>query len=128
PHKDEYQYSGINRSRHLCGLPPLKNELAKIEQSQLNKQWIVQSPILNACAVFLSFTDLEGDLCQEFSAHVLEYSGKSNINEAANYLRDKKATRMRELIALKRVNLPELATGDLVRPLLKAISLAKGEI
>lgn len=128
PHKDEYQYSGINRSRHLCGLPPLKNELEKIEQSQLNKQWIVQSPILNACAVFLSFTDLEGDLCQEFSAHVLEYSGKSNINEAANYLRDKKATRMRELIALKRINLSELATGDLVRPLLKAISLARGEI
>lgn len=126
PHKEEYQYAGINRCLSLCGLPPLANENRKIEHFQLHQKWGAQTPVLNAHGIFLSYTDLEGDLCQEFSEHVLDYTGKESISDAADYLREKKATRMRELTTKKRDKLIELQKGDLIRPLSMAVSLAKG--
>jgi putative ATP-dependent endonuclease of OLD family len=47
--------------------------------------------------------DLEGDLTNDFSKHVLDYTGKDNQDDAADYLRGKKAIRMRELIKEKKI-------------------------
>lgn len=128
PNKDEFQYAGLNRGLQLCNIDGIPNEFLPISKEQLNAKWQQYSQVLNDKGVFISKVDLEADLCEEFLNHVKDYTGKDSAEEAANYLRGKKAIRMRELLALKKDNLAVLGGGELVKPLKMVISIAKGEL
>jgi putative ATP-dependent endonuclease of OLD family len=48
----------------------------------LHDKWGIISPIINPFGVYISFLDLEGDLTNDFSKHVLDYTGKDNQDDA----------------------------------------------
>ncbi|MEV9618301.1 AAA family ATPase [Serratia marcescens] len=127
PKKQEWQYAGINRALKLCNLASKDNQQSEITLPELITAWGDYSPIVNRHGVYLSFSDLEGDLSNEFTLEVMDYSGKDDIDSAANYLRSKKAIRMRELLKLYKQNLIKLESGDLARPLYHCERLARGE-
>ncbi|MFJ5341324.1 ATP-dependent nuclease [Pectobacterium sp. CHL-2024] len=127
PHKKEWQYAGVNRSLALCGKSKEPNSSIPIDSKALHTKWGFISPIINPYGVYISFFDLEGDLANDFSKHVLDYASKDNLDDASDYLRGKKAIRMRELIKEKKYFLTELKNKDIARPLMHALKIARGE-
>ncbi len=127
PHKNEWQYAGVNRALALCGENKEPNLSIPIDSKALHTKWGAISPIINPNGVYISFFDLEGDLTNDFSGHVLDYTSKDNQDDAADYLREKKAIRMRELIKEKKNFLIELKSKDIARPLMHALKIARGE-
>ncbi|EOC1319582.1 ATP-dependent endonuclease, partial [Cronobacter turicensis] len=99
-----------------------------IDIKALHTKWGGITPIINPNGVYLSFFDLEGDLANDFSKHVLDYANKDNQDDAADYLREKKAIRMRDLIKVKKDFLIELKSKDIARPLMHALKIARGEL
>jgi Predicted ATP-dependent endonuclease of the OLD family len=127
PHKNEWQYAGVNRALALCGRSKEPNSIIPIDSRALHSKWGAISPIINPKGVYISFFDLEGDLANDFSKHVLDYASKDNLDDAADYLRGKKAIRMRELIKEKKNFLTELKSKDIARPLMHVLKIARGE-
>ncbi|OPJ98279.1 ATP-dependent endonuclease [Serratia marcescens] len=127
PHKNEWQYAGVNRALALCGRSKEPNSIIPIDSRALHSKWGTISPIINPKGVYISFFDLEGDLANDFSKHVLDYASKDNLDDAADYLRGKKAIRMRELIKEKKNFLTELKSKDIARPLMHVLKIARGE-
>ncbi|WP_312283188.1 AAA family ATPase [Pseudescherichia sp.] len=128
PHKNEWQYAGVNRALALCGGSKEPNASIPIDSKALHTKWGIISPIINPNGVYISFFDLEGDLANDFSKHVLDYASMDNLDDAADYLRGKKAIRMRELIKEKKNFLTELRNKDIARPLIHALKIARGEL
>lgn len=128
PKKQEWQYSGINRALRLCGLSNKENKSSEISLHDLISEWGCYTPTINQYGVYLSFSDLEGDLSSELSKELMDYSGKDDIDAAANYLRAKKAIRMREFLNIYKESLLNLKDNDLVRPLYHCEKLARGEL
>lgn len=128
PRKDEWQYAGINRALALCGKNKEPNSSVPIDSKALHTKWGTISPIINPYGVYISFLDLEGDLTNDFSKHVLDYTGMDNQDDAADYLRGKKAIRMRELIKEKKDILIEVKDKDIARPLIHTLRIARGEL
>lgn len=128
PKKQEWQFSGVNRALALCGLNKIKNRENEITTTELSTIWSHVSPQINKHGVYLSFNDLEGDISHDFSDCVIAFSGAGTTEEGANYLRGKKAIRMRALIKNYKNRLVELNKSDLARPLYHCEKLAKGEL
>jgi len=127
PHKQEWQYSGLNRALSICRLPILTNEKQPIENLKLQAKLSCYKEKLNSMNVFVAFKDLEGDLSEEFSYELQSFTGASNNEDAAKYLRGKKATRMRELLKAASEKLIQIKDGELARPLIRALKLSRGD-
>ncbi|UDQ82425.1 AAA family ATPase [Erwinia rhapontici] len=127
PYRQEWSYAGINRALTLCGLHKEGHVANKITSSDLFNAWGRVTPQINKQGVFLSVTDLEGDLAHDFTEHLMDFSGADDIKGAANFLREKKATRMRALLKQKSHFLTELVNKDIARPLFAVQKLVRGE-
>ncbi|WP_416329205.1 ATP-dependent nuclease [Raoultella planticola] len=127
PHRQEWSYTGANRALTLCGLSKGGHVSHEITSRERHNEWGRVTPLINANGVFLSITDLEGDLSYDFTAHLLDFSGAADADAAADFLRDKKAIKMRALLKHKRQFLAELADKDIARPLLAVQKLVRGE-
>ncbi|QWT40133.1 AAA family ATPase [Dickeya dadantii] len=128
PRRTDWSYTGINRALALCGLPKGINVPNEIKHKDLVNAWGAASPQVNPYGVFLSFTDLEGDLAGTLASYMMAFSGQSNSDDAVDYFREKKAIRMREFLKAYRAVLPELSDKDIARPLLYAQRLAKEDV
>lgn len=128
PKKSEWQYSGLNRALVLCGMNPLKNEMIEISHEQRIGKYNIYKDTLKQNNIFVSINDLEGDISVELSDQLKEYVGVDNAEEAAKYLRGKKAIRMQEFLNEFSHTLKTISKGELIAPLLTAVMLATEEM
>lgn len=127
PKKNEWQYAGLNRALSLCGIENLPNENAPITEENAINSLNGKKKILNENHIYVSYKDLEGDISCELSTQLREHVGIDSNDEAAQYLRGKKAIRMRLFLKEYGVQLHAIRNGELIKPLLSALQLAKEE-
>lgn len=120
--------SGINRCLDLLGLQKHNHEHVNTTAQSLVQTgtWRAVSDQINPFNVFLSKIDLEHDLANEMQDQLLAYSGKSNITDAIAYMAGKKAIRMREFLSIYKNDLNTLENGELSKPLLRSLEIARG--
>lgn len=127
PKKNEWQYAGLNRALSLCGIENLPNENAPITEEKAINSLNGKKIILNENHIYVSYKDLEGDISCELSTQLREHVGIDSNDEAAQYLRGKKAIRMRLFLKEYGDQLHAIRNGELIKPLLSALQLAKEE-
>lgn len=76
--------------------------------------------------IYLSKIDLEHDLSEELTSQFKEYKG--SIKSTVSYLQSSKAVNMRLFLKKYRNHLSTLGLGELAKPLVKIVELAKKEI
>lgn len=116
---------GINRCLSLAGLA-IGPDYTPTTTSQVlvdSGFWKTTSNKINPHGIFLSKIDLEADLALELPDELLNYSGKTAINDAVKYLQSKKAIRMREFLSQNKKALAGLSGGELAKPLHHAVKL-----
>lgn len=128
PKKQEWQYAGLNRALSLIGSTKLLPSNVVITKSQLLSEREKYNELLNVRNVFVSHIDLEHDVSIELGEELRDYAGVDNDEDAAKYLRGRKAIRMREFLKGNSDSLKRLRDGELIKPLQLAVSLAKEEI
>jgi len=127
PRKDKWQHAGINRCLSIIGVESLENNDAEFTPQDTidNGEWRDASTLLNDKGIFLSKVDLETDLVNELPEDIKTALGKSDIESAIKYLQGKKALRMRELLKSINLELHQLYSGDLAKPLYKLLELRR---
>lgn len=127
--QDKWQYSGINRCLDIAGLEKFEHSDIQIVpiDTLTNGDWKTVSEEINKCGIYLSKIDLETDLVEELSAPILNALGKKNNQSAIEYLQNKKALRMRELLKDIKKDLHKLNAGELVKPLNHLVKIIRGE-
>ncbi|MFJ5337265.1 ATP-dependent nuclease [Pectobacterium sp. CHL-2024] len=128
PRKEEWQYAGLNRAFALAGIKKLDNEIVEITHVQRREKHSIYKDELKNKHIYISNDDLEGDISNELSAQLKEYVGVDDEEKAAEYLRGKKAIRMRDFLQGYSSSLKSLYSGDLIQPLLTAVALAKEDV
>lgn len=120
--------AGINRCLDLLGLQKYNHRGVNTTAESIvqNGIWQNVSNQINPHNTFLSKVDLEHDLASELPAKVIAYTGKANTDDAIKYMADKKAIRMRGFLNSYKHELNSLVTGDLAKPLLRSLEIAKG--
>lgn len=128
PKKDEWQYAGLNRALALCGRKIIDNENKEITRAMRNQMHDAYRKILQDKNVYISYDDLEGDVSKELSKQLKDYAGVETESDAAQFLRGKKAIRMRAFLEEYSQDLRSISTGELIKPLFTAVSLAKDDV
>lgn len=120
--------AGINRCLDLLGLQKHNHaDVTTTAQSLVQSgYWQNVSNQINPHNTFLSKVDLEDDLAGEMPAQLLSYTGKANAADAIKYMADKKAIRMRGFLNAHKSELNTLGDGELAKPLLRSLEVAKG--
>jgi putative ATP-dependent endonuclease of OLD family len=120
--------AGINRCLDLLGLQKHNHaDVTTTAQSLVQSgDWQNVSNQINPHNTFLSKVDLEDDLAGEMPAQLLSYTGKTNAADAIKYMADKKAIRMRGFLNAYKSELNTLGDGELAKPLLRSLEVAKG--
>lgn len=120
--------AGINRCFSLSGMPKYPHRIVTTTSESLIQDgtWNIVSDLLNPLNIFLSQKDLEHDLAQEMPAQMLAYAEKTDIQEAIAYMAGKKAIRMREFLHAHKQMLHTINKGNIAKPLLRCLDLAKG--
>ncbi|EKO3815631.1 MULTISPECIES: ATP-dependent nuclease [Vibrio] len=122
PNKELWQYAGVNRCLTIINEEKWEHSEVKLTPCDMPEpDWQVVSEQLETYDVFLSRVDLETDLVSEFSQPTLKALNKTSAAAAINYLQDKKAVRMRELVIALRGNMSDLANSNIAKPLLALI-------
>lgn len=116
---------GINRCLSLAGLANGPDYAPATTPQDLvdSGVWKSTSDQINPHGIFLSKIDLETDLALELPDELLNYSGKTEINDAVKYLQSKKAIRMREFLSQNQNELAGVSGGELAKPLHHAVKL-----
>ncbi|UAN23066.1 AAA family ATPase [Enterobacter sp. JBIWA003] len=128
PKKNEWQYAGLNRALALSGRKLIDNENKEITRAMRNQMHDAYRKILQDKNIYISYDDLEGDVSKELSKQLKDYAGVETENDAAQFLRGKKAIRMRAFLEEYSQDLKSISTGELIKPLFTAVSLAKDDV
>lgn len=125
----KWNYAGFNRCLNLANLPKLNHSDVEINSKETiaNGSWNDVSLEVNKNGIFLSKVDLETDLIEELSVPILTALSEQSNESAIEYLQKKKAVRMHSLLDKIKPALSTLNSGELVKPLLKIISIVEGE-
>lgn len=125
----KWNYAGFNRCLNLANLPKLNHSDVQINSKETiaNGSWNDVSSEVNKKGIFLSKVDLETDLIEELSVPILTALSEQSNESAIEYLQKKKAVRMHSLLDKIKPALSTLNSGELVKPLLKIISIVEGE-
>ncbi|CAM2741306.1 ATP-dependent nuclease [Shewanella algae] len=117
---------GMNRCLSMIGSPNTPDYASNTTSQTLVDTgiWQAISSHVNPHGIYLSKVDLESDLAIELPNELLDYSGKTVLNAAIDYLQSKKAIRMREFLSKHRNNLHKISGGELARPLHHAVRKA----
>jgi len=120
--------AGINRCLDLLGFQKHSHaDITTTAQSLVQSgYWQNISNQINPHNTFLSKVDLEDDLAGEMPAQLLTYTGKTNAADAIKYMAGKKAIRMRGFLKAHKSELNTLSGGELAKPLLRSLEVAKG--
>lgn len=120
--------AGINRCLDLLGLQKYNHEIVNTTAQSLVQAgtWQNVSNQINPHNAFLSKVDLEYDLACEMPEQIIAYTGETNTTDAIKYMADKKAIRMRGFLNAYKNDLNTLGTGELVKPLLRSLEIARG--
>ncbi|PAJ72541.1 ATP-dependent endonuclease [Pseudoalteromonas sp. NBT06-2] len=124
PRKPEKRLAGVNRCQNLAKLPELPNvaETTFAQDIVANGTWQTVSSTINPLGIFLAKIDLENDLALEMENELKQYSGKDDIHEAIKFIQLRKAIRMREFLSAFKDQLPNIAHGEIAKPLMFAIA------
>lgn len=125
----KWNYAGFNRCLNLANLPKLNHSDVEINSKETiaNGSWNDVSLEVNKNGIFLSKVDLETDLIEELSVPILTALSEQSNESAIEYLQKKKAVRMHSLLDKIKPALSTLNSGELVKPLMKIISIVEGE-
>jgi putative ATP-dependent endonuclease of OLD family len=125
----KWNYAGFNRCLNLANLPKLNHSDVEINSKETiaNGSWNDVSLEVNKKGIFLSKVDLETDLIEELSVPILTALSEQSNESAIEYLQKKKAVRMHSLLDKIKPALSTLNSGELVKPLLKIISIVEAE-
>ncbi len=112
--------AGINRCLGLSGETKLEHRNISTTQDTVidDGTWASVSVQTNRKGIFLSKKDLENDLALELPAELQEFSNKSDVNDAIDYLQKQKAIRMRKFLFQYENQLSRLSNGELAKPLI----------
>jgi len=121
---EKRQLAGINRCLALANVEKMPHlDLNTTSKSLFDDgTWQNVSNTVNPMNIYLSKTDLEYDLSLELPHQLLEFSGKSNVDDAIKHLASKKAIRMREFLSKYGKELRNLRAGELAKPLLDCVN------
>lgn len=120
PKKDQWQYAGMNRCLALVGTDPLEHadeEVTATDTLLENGLWQQVSEYVEKDDIFLARIDLETDLVEELNEKILPVLGKKTNQSAIQYLQERKALHMRELLKNIPKDLKSISMGRLAKPL-----------
>lgn len=120
PKRDQWQYAGMNRCLALVGTDPLEHsdeEVTATDTLLENGLWQQVSKYVEKDDIFLARIDLETDLVEELNEKVLPVLGKKTNQSAIQYLQERKALHMRELLKEIPKDLKSISMGRLAKPL-----------
>lgn len=126
--ENEKQLAGVNRCMQLIGQDKLKNRSVDTTAQTIvsDGTWETVNTKLKGTGIYLAKGDLESDLALEMEAELKLFSSSNSVGEAIKYLKQKKATRMREFLLEHQPSLANLDGGVLALPLRRAEEIAKG--
>lgn len=121
--QEYWQHSGINRCLKLIGSSPYNHLNTKFTSQELVETgiWQTVSAQINQYGIYLSKVDLETDLVAELSDQIMSVLDKNTQNSAVEFLQDKKAIRMRELLINIKFELHRLSKSELAKPLIHLV-------
>lgn len=121
------QLAGLNRCLSLIGAAKLPHKPPPYDASHslADGTRAAVSAKIEPRGVFISEIDLEHDLSKELQDQFEEYKG--SVTATIAHLQDSKAVNMRAFLKRYRADLASLRAGQLAKPLLKSVALAKDE-
>lgn len=119
--KDEWRFAGLNRSLKIAEATTYSNVTEVWTPKAVHDWWKTKPDCLSSKGIYLSVVDLEDDLGAACESALKEYTGKSNLADAVDYLQQKKALRMGAFLKKHKGSLKRLSDDDLSKPLHHAL-------
>lgn len=120
--------AGLNRCLKLAKYPALPHKMPPYSHREClsdgTRDSVVKS--IEPFSIFVSRIDLETDMGEELQSEFVKFKG--SVTSAVAYLGGSKAIRMREFLTQQKAGLKNIKDGELAKPLLRSIELAKAEV